>query len=86
MQAPRVFSVAIGVIALIGAVVLSFLYWQGHLSLRLRPATQDRPSELLQAIADLDDDFAAGQLKEKPYRAERAKLKEELIELMEPEQ
>jgi mono/diheme cytochrome c family protein len=78
-------SIAIGALALAVAVALSFLYWQGRLSLRLRPAAQDRQSALLQAIADLDDAWATGQVKDEPYRARRARLKEELLELMEAE-
>jgi mono/diheme cytochrome c family protein len=76
-------SIAIGVIAIIGAAVLSYLYWQGHLSLKASPAFQDRQANLLQAIADLDDDFETGQVKKTSYQARRAELKEELLELME---
>jgi hypothetical protein len=41
---------------------------------------------LLQEVADLDDDYEAGELKGKSYRTRRALLKEELIELMEAEE
>lgn len=75
-------SIAIGAILLAGAVVLAFLYWQGRLVLKRRPLPQDRSPALLQAIADLDDGFETGQLDEEPYRAERARLMEELIGLM----
>jgi mono/diheme cytochrome c family protein len=78
-------SIIIGAIAIVGAAALSYLYWQGHLT-RLRPSAQSRQSTLLQAMADLDDDFEAGQLREKPYRARRAKLREELIELIKTEE
>jgi mono/diheme cytochrome c family protein len=75
-------SIAIGVVAIIGAAILSYLYWQGHLSSKLRPAFQDRQADLLQAIADLDDDFETGRVKKTSYLARRAELKEELLELM----
>lgn len=37
--------------------------------------------ELLQDIADLDDEFEAGKLSEEEYKAERARLKAQLLEL-----
>ncbi len=37
--------------------------------------------ELLQDIADLDDEFEAGKLSEEDYKAERARLKAQLLEL-----
>jgi mono/diheme cytochrome c family protein len=77
-------SIALGSTALIGALALAFLYWQGRLKgLRPRASASDRQSVLLQAIADLDDDFEAGQVERKPYHTWRTKLKEELIALME---
>jgi mono/diheme cytochrome c family protein len=75
-----------GLIALVGAVALAYLYWQGHLSLRFRPITENRQSALLQDIADLDDDYETGRVKEEAYQVKRAALKEELVELMEAEQ
>ena len=38
--------------------------------------------ELLNAIAELDDDFEAGRVAEADYRRQRAELKTELVELM----
>ncbi len=78
-------GILIGAIALAGAVILAYMYWQGHLGLRLQPATQDRQSDLLQAIADLDDDYEAGGVKENAYRKKRASFKEDLIALKEKE-
>jgi len=37
--------------------------------------------DLLQAIADLDDEFEAGKMTEEAYKAERARLKAHLLEL-----
>jgi mono/diheme cytochrome c family protein len=78
-------SIVIGAIILGGTMVLVFLYWQGRLNLRPRLAAHPRQSALLQMIADLDDDFEAGNVKGKPYQEKRARLKEELIDLMEQE-
>ena len=44
------------------------------------PAAQQE--ELLDAIAELDDDFEAGHVAEADYRRQRAELKAELVELM----
>jgi mono/diheme cytochrome c family protein len=76
-------SMVIGVVTLMAAAVLSYLYWQGRLSLGLTPAFQDRQADLLQSIADLDDDFDAGRIKKTPYQARRTELKAELLDLME---
>jgi mono/diheme cytochrome c family protein len=78
-------SVIIGSVVLAGAVAFAFLYWRGHLSVQPNSITEDRRSDLLQAIAELDDDYEAGEVKEGSYRAKRAELKEELIQLMEAE-
>jgi len=40
---------------------------------------------LIDQIAALDDEFAAGQLDEINYKARRVKLKEKLMKLMEEE-
>ncbi len=37
--------------------------------------------ELLQDIADLDDDFEAGKITQEEYKKERAELKAKLLEL-----
>ncbi len=42
---------------------------------------ENRRMELLQAMADLDDEFEAGRLSEQDYKNERARLKAELLEL-----
>jgi len=78
-------SMVIGLIVLAGAVGAGFLYWRGYLQPGARPAGPSGQTTLLQAIADLDDEYAAGRLKKKPYQAERARLKAELVELMKRE-
>jgi len=78
-------SMVIGVIAIVGAVALSYLYWQGHLT-RSRLSALDSQSTLLQALADLDDDFEAGRVQDKAYRARRTKMKEELMQLLRTEE
>ncbi len=45
------------------------------------PVDAQEEERLLAAIADLDDDFENGKIGEGPYRAARAKLKAELVEL-----
>lgn len=42
--------------------------------------------ELLQAIADLDDDYELGRVSDQRYQAEREQLKSELVALWEEEQ
>ena len=73
-----------GAIALFTAV-LAVLYWQGRLKLRFRSSAPDRETKLLRAIANLDDDHEVGRVDEETYRAKRAKLKDELVELMQVE-
>jgi hypothetical protein len=67
-----------GLVILILALVFAYLYWQGFLTLR-----RDPQPALIQAIADLDDDFEAGRLKQDQYQTRRTRLKQELITLME---
>jgi hypothetical protein len=68
-------GLAIGLAAL-AAALLGIGYW---LFRRRRSATAPRTREdLLQALASLDDDFAAGGVDEAEYHKERAKLKEAL--------
>ncbi len=45
------------------------------------PAASDQEQRLLEAMANLDDDFDGGKIAEGPYRAARAKVKSELVEL-----
>lgn len=78
-------SIVIGVIAIVGAAALSYLYWQGHLT-RSGPSALDSQSALLQAIADLDDDFEAGRVRDKAYRTRRTQMKEELLQLIRMEE
>jgi hypothetical protein len=78
-------GIVVGFTALLGASVLSFLYWQGRLDLRSRSSADDAAA-LLQAIADLDDNYEARRVKKTHYRTQRARLKEKLVELMAEEQ
>jgi mono/diheme cytochrome c family protein len=75
-------STVIGLIVLAGSVALAIAYWQGWLNSRFKPGARDRQAILLQTIADLDDEYDAGRIAEKPYRAKRSELKEELQALM----
>ncbi len=72
----------IGVAVIIVGLALLGLY----LVRRRRPAPApvaagDDEERLLAAMADLDDDFENGKIAEGPYRAARAKIKAELVEL-----
>ena len=42
--------------------------------------------DLLQEMADLDDDFEAKKISEEEYKEERARLKAELLELSQSEE
>ena len=48
---------------------------------RVAAASTNRRMELLQDIADLDDDFEDGKVTEATYKEERARLKAKLAEL-----
>lgn len=58
----------------------------GYLLYRRRPAAPQSRDELLQALADLDDDFADGGLPEADYQRERARLKAELVRVWSSEE
>ena len=77
-------ALGLGLIGLALGVVAAYLIWQGwsprQALARVRVAS-DRQA-LLEAIADLDDAYEAGELDEATYRRERSELVEELIERM----
>ncbi|NIO40952.1 MAG: hypothetical protein GTO41_12690 [Burkholderiales bacterium] len=79
-------SIVIGSLFLVGVVAVTFLYWGRHLRTDPAAAQESRQEELLQTIADLDDNYEAGRVKEATYLAQRAQLKEELVALMEREE
>jgi LPXTG-motif cell wall-anchored protein len=71
-------SLAIGLAGLAGAL-LGIGYW-----LYRRPARPDPAAlreDLLQAIAELDDAYAAGEVARDDYAAERAQLKADLVKV-----
>ena len=45
---------------------------------RLDAGQEWHQDDLLQALADLDDEYEAGEIDERTYRRERAELKQEL--------
>jgi hypothetical protein len=79
-KTPPVLWIGLGVIVVgLGLLGLYFVRRKKPVAVSA-PAGQDE-ERLLAAIADLDDDFDNGKMAEGPYRAARAKLKAELVEL-----
>ena len=83
---PKLVGIGVGVL---GVVVVGIGFWfyrrqnaDGETEEEAEEVSQD---ELLQAIADLDDDFETGEVDEPAYKRRRAKLKAQLLELMEDE-
>jgi len=77
-------ALGLGMIGLALGVVAAYLVWQGwspRRALAQARAAGDQQA-LLEAIADLDDAYEAGELDEATYRQERSELIEELIERM----
>lgn len=70
-------SLAIGLGAL-AVTLLGIGVWWWRRSPSARPAGAASREDLLQAIAELDDDLAAGKVKPDEYEKERAWLKQEL--------
>jgi hypothetical protein len=77
--APRLIA---GLVILGSAVALSYLYWHGHLDRRPVPEAAPRQRDLLQAVADLDDAWARGDVPDATYRVRRAQLKQALLARM----
>lgn len=73
-----------GVLVVAGAGAGGFWWWRRR-SLPVEDEADDDETDdvetLLQAIADLDDAFDAGRLQPNDYRAERARLKAQLVAL-----
>ena len=71
----------------VGVIIVGLGLLGLYLVRRRRPVVQpvttgaDQEEVLLAAMADLDDDFENGKIAEGPYRAARAKIKAELVEL-----
>jgi hypothetical protein len=71
-----------GLVVLAGAAALSYLYWQGYLDRTPALELTPRQSALLQAIADLDDAWALGNVPAATYHVRRARLKQALLAMM----
>ncbi len=76
---PASFVIGLGALALVLAGAGTWWFRR----LRTPEAEPASREDLLQAIADLDDDFEAGDIGEGEYRRERARLKTKLSKLME---
>ncbi len=66
----------------VGIVVFVWLRQRREAAEEIVEDPEARRAELLNAIAELDDDFEAGHVAEADYRQHRAELKAELVELM----
>jgi hypothetical protein len=85
-SAPLDWRIILG-IGLVVVGVVGLIVWQRGQA--KQPAVAHGPAiqkdALIDRIAALDDEFAAGQIDEINYKAKRAKLKDKLIKLMEEE-
>ncbi len=81
---PRWVALGLAAIALLGGIVYPALRRARQVAPAKEPATSvaARRARLLQAIADLDDAFEAGQIDEADYRQQRQALKREALTLM----
>ena len=87
--APLDWRILLG-IALVVVGVVGLVIWQRNQKKQVVAAAVDHRLELqkealIDQIAALDDDFAAGQIDEINYKARRAKLKEKLLKVMSEE-
>jgi hypothetical protein len=74
-------SIVLGVAAVAALGLLTYPVWRRRRHARVQLTDEEERAELLQAIADLDDEFEAGKIAEAEYNEERAALKAELLEL-----
>jgi mono/diheme cytochrome c family protein len=79
---PTTLGVGLGGLALV-LVGVGYWWYQRSRASEREAAEPSSREELLQTLADLDDDFETGQIGEGEYRRERARLKAKLIQLME---
>jgi len=80
--------IASAVLLLAAAGIVAFV-WLRQQREAAEEAAQDpaaQREELLDAIAELDDDFEAGHVAEADYRRQRAELKAELVELIQEDE
>lgn len=77
----------IAALAAIGLLVYPIMKRRNAQAARAMPsATANRRLELLQEMADLDDDYEAQKISETEYRERRARLKAELLDLTQGEE
>jgi hypothetical protein len=81
---PRMIGVGVGVLGLV-VVVIGVWFYRRQAQAPGTPSEGRSRDELIQAIADLDDAFEAGNVEEPVYQRRRAKLKAQLVEMMESE-
>jgi hypothetical protein len=74
--------VVTGVVAAAAAIVVVYFARRKTPAARLVADDTGDEDELLAAIADLDESFESGRIVEDLYHAQRAKLKQDLVELI----
>jgi hypothetical protein len=73
-------TVMVGAVAL--AVVLGGGGWWWYRRAQARSKSLGSREDYLQALAELDDEYAAGRLEAREYERERRQLKGELLKMM----
>lgn len=81
---PKALGIGIGVLGIV-VVIIGVWFYRRQSSADDTSTDDLSQDDLLQAIADLDDDFEQGDLEEPVYKRRRAKLKAQLVEIMEDE-
>ena len=71
--------------AVLGIVLIGLGLWWYRFGGRPSPAELDDEADVLRAIAELDDEHAAGKISEAQYRKRREALKKRALEFMQEE-
>ncbi|MBI5652078.1 MAG: hypothetical protein HZC40_16810 [Chloroflexi bacterium] len=81
---PLIAGVAIGGVGLIALGLIGFIFRKRQVAQMEEQLDEERRVELLQELADLDDEYEEKKISEEDYKRVRAALKTELRELMNP--
>ena len=77
--------IILGVLLIVGGVVGVFMWQRGRSQPAIVGNVDEQRDALIDQVAALDDDFAAGKIDEINYKAKRSRLKEKLLRLMSEE-